>query len=237
MISWIARYFNKGEASLKRFLICLNLLTFISFLGCGGMLRCPEPLKFYKPLQNPLDHSLAIGKFENKSYARYPLFISGRELQELFQDELQKNRVFKDVFTVRIKKRDDEKAIEQKAIESDADLLMEGEISESECHFVGSNQLAVPMYLLIIAFPLSFNIKAQTWEGKSEVIYRIREIETGKVVFSRRIEAKAYKNFSIWDERTERHLNKNYVRRMLTPLVLQNLKTAVAKDLVLNFKE
>ena len=224
---------------MKKLIVSLQLIVFLSVFGCGGMLRCPEPLAYYQPLKEPSSYRLAIGKFVNKSFARYPLFITGRELQELFQDELQRNRVFQDVFVVRVKKRDDEKAIEEKARAGNADLLMDGEISESECHFVGSNALAAPMYLLIgtiFGFPIGFNIKAQTWEGKADVIYRIRDIKTGKVLTSRRIEAKAYRNFSIWEERTERQLNKNYVRRMLTPLVLQNLKASIVKDICQNLK-
>ena len=221
---------------MKRTIALIQLAAFVSVFGCRGMLHPPPPLTFKQPRATPLNHVLAIGKFEDKSFARYPLFITTSEIRDLFQDEIEKNRVFKDVFVVPIRKKDTAETIAQRALKGKADLIMEGEISESKCFFIGSNALGIPMYALIIIFPLAFNIKAQTWEGKAEVIYRIREIKSGKVLFSRRVEASAYRNFSIWDERTERQMNKNYVRRMLTPLVLQNLKAAVAKDITLNFK-
>lgn len=222
---------------MKKVIACIQIFMFLSVFGCRGMLHPPPLLRFYQPRKNPLKHNLAIGRFVDKSFARYPLFISGKELQELFQNELERNRVFRDVFAVNIKKKDDQNAIDEKATQEGADLIMEGEISESECLFIGSNALGIPMYAIIIIFPISFNIKAQTWEGKAEVIIRVRELETDKIVYHRRVEAVAYKNFSIWEERTERQLSRNYVRRMLTPLVLQNLKAAVARDFTIGLKD
>jgi hypothetical protein len=93
------------------------------------------------------------------------------------------------------------------------------------------------MYLMLPIFPLAFNLKAQTWQGAAEVVYHIREIKTDKVLLARRVQAVAYRNFSVWEERTERQLNKNFVRRTLTPLVLQNLKSAVTKDICTHFPD
>lgn len=219
---------------------CLQLLLFVSTFGCGGMMTPPPPLTFNQPLSKPFTHSLAVGKFEDKSFARYPLFITGSDIQDLFQYELERNRAFMNVFSVNIDKKDDRRAIEEKALAGKANLIMEGELSESLCKFVGSNELGVPMYLLIgtvLGIPLGFSIKAQTWQGAAEVIYRIRDIKTDKVLLSRRVQAVAYRNFSVWEERTERGNNKNFIRRMLTPLVLQNLRVAVVKDVIANFKD
>jgi hypothetical protein len=227
------------ERTVKKFLALVQLTAFITLLGCNGMLHPPATVKFYQPREEPIAHKLAIGPFEDNSFARYPLFITSRELQDLFQDETERNHCFNEVFTVRQKSKEDMAAVETKAVDAGADLIMTGEISESECHFVGSNALGIPMYLLIgtiFGFPIGFNIKAQTWEGVAEVIYSIKEIKTGDTLYSKRVSARAFKNFSIWDERTERQTNKNFVRRMLTPLVLQNLKAAVAKDICQNFE-
>ena len=114
---------------------------------------------------------------------------------------------------------------------------MDGELTESLCRFQGWNSLGPAVALAYPLFPISFNIKAQTWQGAAEVVYRIREIKTDKVMLNRRVQAVAYRNFSIWEERTERQLNKNFIRHSLTPPVLQNLKTAVAKDILTNFKD
>lgn len=225
---------------MKKIIARAQLVLFMFTFGCGGMMTPPPPLTFNQPLSKPLTHSLAVGKFEDKSFARYPLFITGSDLQDLFQYELEKNRVFMNVFSVTVNKKDDRKAIEEKALAGKANLIMEGELSESLCRFVGSNELGIPMYILIgsvLGIPLGFNIKAQTWQGAVEVIYRIRDIKTDKVLLTRRVQAVAYRNFSIWEERTERGTNKNFVRRMLTPLVLQNLKVAVVKDVIANFRD
>jgi len=224
---------------MKKFLACLQLLTFACVFGCGGMNTPPPPLTFYQPLQKPFIHNLAIGKFTDKSFARYPLFISSHDLQDIFQDSLERNKVFRGVVKAPINKKDDQENIDDKALALGADLIMEGEISESMCRFVGSNSWGIPMYMLIgsiFGFPLGFAIKAQTWQGGAEIYYRIRDIKTEKVLLSRRVQAVAYQNFSIWQERTERGLNKNFVRRMLTPLVEHNLASAVTKDIVDNFK-
>jgi hypothetical protein len=218
----------QGDQPVKKIIAWVQLIPFVFVFGCGGMRTPPPPLTFHQPPEKPFGHSLAIGRFEDKSFARYPLFITGTDLQDIFQYELERNRVFMNVFSVHIGKKDDRRAIEEKALEGKANLIMEGELSESVCRFVGSNELGIP---------LGFSIKAQTWQGGAEVIYRIRDIKTEKVLLARRIQAVAYRNFSIWEERTERQLNKNYVRRMLTPLVLQNLKTAVVQDIVTNFKD
>lgn len=223
---------------MKRIISLALLPMFICVFGCGGMLHTPPPVTFYQPLEKPFGHNLAIGKFEEKTFARYPLFISSNDLQDLFQDELERNRVFRDVFSVNIGKKDTASTIDEKALEGKADLIMEGEITESFCRFMGSNELGMPMYMLIatiFGFPLGFNIRAQTWEGAAEVVYRIREIKTDKILLNRRVQAVAYRNYSIWEERTERQLNKNFIRRTLTPLVLQNLKAAVTRDIVANF--
>ncbi len=225
---------------MKKTIACLQLVLFVFTFGCGGMMTPPPPLTFNQPLSKPFTHSLAVGKFEDKSFARYPLFITGSDLQDLFQYELEKNRAFMNVFSVNIDKKDDRKAIEEKALAGKANLIMEGELSESLCKFVGSNELGIPMYILIgtvLGIPLGFNIKAQTWQGAAEVVYRIRDIKTDKILLSRRVQAVAYRNFSVWEERTERGTNKNFVRRMLTPLVLQNLKVAIVKDVIANFKD
>ena len=225
---------------MKKIIACVQLFFFVFLFGCGGMMTPPPPLTFNQPLSKPFGHALAIGKFTDKSFARYSLFITGSDLQDLFQYELEKNHVFMNVFSVSVDKKDDRRAIEKKALEGKANLIMEGELSESVCKFMGSSELGIPMYLLIgtvLGFPLGFNIKAQTWQGGAEVIYRIRDIKTEKVLLARRVQAVAYRNFSIWEERTERQTNKNFVRRMLTPLVLQNLKTAVVKDVISNFKD
>ncbi|MCX6340433.1 MAG: hypothetical protein NTX71_11045 [Candidatus Aureabacteria bacterium] len=225
---------------MKKIIACVQLFFFVFLFGCGGMMTPPPPLTFNQPLSKPFGHALAIGRFTDKSFARYSLFITGSDLQDLFQYELEKNHVFMNVFSVSVDKKDDRRAIEKKALEGKANLIMEGELSESVCKFMGSSELGIPMYLLIgtvLGFPLGFNIKAQTWQGGAEVIYRIRDIKTEKVLLARRVQAVAYRNFSIWEERTERQTNKNFVRRMLTPLVMQNLKTAVVKDVISNFKD
>jgi hypothetical protein len=222
---------------MKRIVACVQVLVFLTAFGCGGMNNPPPPVTFYQPREKPFGHNLAIGKFEDKSFARYSLFITGKDLQELFQDELERNRVFRDVFAVNIDKKDERQAIDEKALEGKANLIMEGELTESLCRFVGSNSLGVPMYLMLPIFPLAFNLKAQTWQGAAEVVYHIREIKTDKVLLARRVQAVAYRNFSVWEERTERQLNKNFVRRTLTPLVLQNLKSAVTKDICTHFPD
>lgn len=225
---------------MKKIIACAQLVLFMFTFGCGGMMTPPPALTFNQPLSKPFPHSLAVGKFEDKSFARYPLFITGSDLQDLFQYELEKNRAFMRVFSVTVNKKDDRRAIEEKALAGKANLIMEGELGESLCRFVGSNELGIPMYILIgsvLGIPLGFNIKAQTWQGAAEVTYRIRDIKTDKVLLSRRVQAVAYRNFSIWDERTERGTGKNLVRRMLTPLVLQNLKAAVVKDVISNFRD
>ncbi|MDD5555765.1 MAG: hypothetical protein PHN82_00780 [bacterium] len=223
---------------MKRIVASLQLALYATVFGCGGMLHPPPPLTFREPLERPFGHVLAVGRFEDKSFARYPLFISGRNLQDLFVDELERNRAFRDVFAVTIEKKDTPDGIDEKALAGKADVILEGELTESLCRFVGSNALGVPMYILIgtvLGFPLGFNIRAQTWQGAAEIVYRIREIKTGRVLLARRVQAVAYRNFSIWEERTERQLNKNFVRRTLTPLVLQNLKSAVARDICDHF--
>lgn len=225
---------------MKKLIAYIQLAVFACILGCGGMNTCPPPLFYNHPLTAPLGHNLAIGRFVDKSFARYPLFITGHDIQETFQDELERNSIFHRSFIVPIEKKDDPEAIDGKALSGKADLIMEGEISESMCRFVGSNSYGVPMYLLIgtfFGFPLGFNIKAQTWQGGAEVYYRIRDLKTQKVLLSRRVQAIGYRNFSIWEERTERGVNKNYVRRMLTPLIEKNLQAAVAKDIIDNFKD
>jgi len=230
----------QGDQPVRKIIACVQLFLFVFVFGCGGMMTPPPPLTFNQPPTKPFGHALAIGRFTDKSFARYSLFITGSDLQDLFQYELERNRVFMNVSAVNIGKKDDRRAIEEKALERKANLIMEGELTESVCRFVGSNELGIPMYLLIgsvLGFPLGFNIKAQTWQGGAEVIYRIRDIKTEKVLLARRVQAVAYRNFSIWEERTERQTNKNFVRRMLTPLVLQNLKTAVVQDIATNFKD
>ncbi|MCX6358114.1 MAG: hypothetical protein NT045_09645 [Candidatus Aureabacteria bacterium] len=223
---------------MKKSLVWLQLAMFSTVFGCGGMMHPPPPLTYNQPRATPFGHTVAIGRFAEKSFARHPLFISGHELQEILQDELERNHIFRNVFVVPIDKKADRESIDGTAIDGKADLILEGEISESMCRFMGSNALGIPMYLLIgsfFGFPLGFNIKAQTWQGGAEVIYRIREIKTEKVLLARRVQAVAYRNFSIWEERTERGPNKNYVRRMLTPLVEANLKAALIKDIAANF--
>lgn len=225
---------------MKKTLVVIQLAVFMSVFGCGGMNTPPPPITYYQPLEKPFGHTLAIGKFTDKSFARYPLFITGHDLQELFQDELERNRVFRAVFTVSVDKKDDKDSIDNKALAQKANLIMEGDLSESKCVAIGGNSWVVPSYLLIgtlLGLPLGFNIKAQTWQGGAEVIYRIREIKTEKMLLVRRVQAVAYKNFSIWEERTERGVNKNYVRRMLSPLVEQNLKAAVTRDICEQFKD
>ncbi|HQM53534.1 MAG TPA: hypothetical protein PLI86_10530, partial [bacterium] len=170
-------------------------------------------------------------------FARYPLFIGVDELREVIQDEIERNKAFMNVITLPIDKDATPRDVEEKALAAKANLLMEGELNESLCRFEGWNSMGVPVALTYIIFPISFNIKAQTWQGAAEVVYRIREIKTGRVLLNRRVQAVAYRNFSIWEERTERQLNKNFIRHSLTPLVLQNLKSAITKDIVTNFAD
>ncbi len=216
----------------------LFLSALLALPGCGGGLNNPPaPLTYYNPPEKPFGHSLAIGRFQDKSFARYPLFIGIDEMREVFQDELERNKAFMNVFTLPLEKDDDRARIEEKALAGKANLLMDGELTESLCRFQGWNSLGPAVALAYPLFPISFNIKAQTWQGAAEVVYRIREIKTDKVMLNRRVQAVAYRNFSIWEERTERQLNKNFIRHSLTPPVLQNLKTAVAKDILTNFKD
>lgn len=222
---------------MKRTAACLPLLLLTAVFGCGGMNTVPPPVTYYNPPDKPLGHSLAIGRFQDKSFAQYPLFIDGDNLREVFQDELERNKVFMDVFTVPIEKNDDRARIEEKAMAGKANLLMEGEINESLCRFEGWNSEAALVGLTILAFPIAFNFKAQTWMGAAEVVYRIREIKTDRLLLHRRVQAVAYRNFSVWEERTERQLNKSFIRHHLTPPVLQNLKTAVTRDILENFKD
>jgi len=225
---------------MKKIVACAQLFLFAFVFGCGGMNTCPPPLTYSHPLEKPFGHVLAIGRFVDKSFARYPLFLTGHDVQELLLDDFERNNVFHTVFTVPIERKDDPETIDDKALAGKANLIMEGEISESMCRFVGSNGWGVPMYLLIgsfFGFPLGFNIKAQTWQGGAELYYRVRDIKTDKVLVSRRVQAIAYRNFSIWEERTERGVNKNYVRRMITTLIEQNLKAALTKHICDKFKE
>lgn len=221
---------------MKKLVACMHFALLLVLFGCsGGMDTPPAPLTYYNPPAQPFGHRLAIGRFEDKSFARYPLFIGTDELREVLQDELERNKAFTAIFTVPIEKNDDRARIEEKALAAKANLLMEGELNESLCRFEGWNSMGVPVALTYILFPISFNIKAQTWQGAAEVVYRIRDIKTERVLLNRRVQAVAYRNFSIWEERTERQLNKNFIRHSLTPLVLQNLKTAVTKDIITNF--
>lgn len=223
---------------MKRALACLSILLVMTVFGCGGGINTPPPpLTYYNPPDKPFGHSLAIGRFQDKSFARYSLFIGVDELREVFQDELERNKAFMNVFTLPLEKNDDRARIEEKALDGKANLLMEGELTESLCRLEGWNSMGVPVALTYIIFPISFNIKAQTWQGAAEVVYRIRDIKTDRVLLNRRVQAVAYKNFSIWEERTERQLNKNFIRHSLTPPVLQNLKTAITKDILTNFKD
>jgi len=223
---------------VKRILVSVQLLLLGLLLGCGGGMNTPPPpLAFYAPPEKPFGHSLAIGIFQDKSFARYPLFIGVDELREVIQDEIERNKAFMNVITLPIDKDATPRDVEEKALAAKANLLMEGELNESLCRFEGWNSMGVPVALTYIIFPISFNIKAQTWQGAAEVVYRIREIKTGRVLLNRRVQAVAYRNFSIWEERTERQLNKNFIRHSLTPLVLQNLKSAITKDIVTNFAD
>ena len=223
---------------MKRILVSVQLLLLGLLLGCGGGMNTPPPPPaFYAPPEKPFGHSLAIGIFQDKSFARYPLFIGVDELREVIQDEIERNKAFMNVITLPIDKDATPRDVEEKALAAKANLLMEGELNESLCRFEGWNSMGVPVALTYIIFPISFNIKAQTWQGAAEVVYRIREIKTGRVLLNRRVQAVAYRNFSIWEERTERQLNKNFIRHSLTPLVLQNLKSAIAKDIVTNFAD
>lgn len=206
--------------------------------GCAGRLHTPPPATFSQPRENPLRHTLAIGRIPDRSFARYPLFITERELQTFLTEGFQKNRVFTRVFPVRAKKDEIPETIRKEAARRDADLILEGELLESKCRFSGRNILAVPMYILnalIFGFPLGFNIDAKTWEGHAEFSYVIRDLFTGEIRFSGTAEAHACKNFSRWDELTERQANKNFIRRQLTPLVIHNLTAEVLRDITLRF--
>ena len=58
---------------MKRILVSVQLLLLGLLLGCGGGMNTPPPpLAFYAPPEKPFGHSLAIGIFQDKSFARYP---------------------------------------------------------------------------------------------------------------------------------------------------------------------
>ena len=61
---------------MKRTLACLLLFLLPAVFGCGGGINTPpRPLTYYNPPDKPFGHGLAIGRFQDKSFARYPLFI------------------------------------------------------------------------------------------------------------------------------------------------------------------
>lgn len=220
-----------------RKLVTVSLVLAVA-AGCRGTTELLPPHKFPRSTENRLRYRFAVPP--PKSIERHPLTLYAKRIrvQKEIIRSLDSYGRFSTCVTIPAREAGELSRELKIARKKGAEFLLRTEITRFEASLQGRNGrifAAWPLGMTIFGLPLAWDIDAKTWRGDADMDVSVLNTSDGKKVYSSRISAESFGNFSRYDELKEKEFGKNFIRFGLGRDVLTNLMVGLVEDLNENF--